>query len=125
MTGIVRTTVGFAGDSRSAPDAGSDLTEAIKIEYDPDHVSFEDLLGSFFEQHTPQEGVETKLKSAIWYHSEDQRALADYACKSRGMSAASVDIAPAQHWQDAEDHHQKYLEKQRSPQMAKLHMGRC
>mmetsp|Transcript_161479 Transcript_161479/g.518524 ORF Transcript_161479/g.518524 Transcript_161479/m.518524 type:complete len:99 (+) Transcript_161479:245-541(+) len=78
--------------------------EALRVEFDPELLSYEDLL-----QHVlrAKEGLARGLaqyKPAIWYHSSEQQAAAQRALPD-------VALAEASDWYDAEDHHQKLLER--------------
>lgn len=89
--------------------AGDGHTEAIRIEYDPEKLSYERLVESFFEKHMPFPAP-AQYKSAIWYHDDEQKLAAEHALKQRNVE--HVDLQPATKWHDAEEYHQKYYEKQ-------------
>jgi len=113
VPGVVSTTVGYTGGENPKPTyqsvcAGDQHTEAIQIEYDPSQVSYEKLLDEFWSGHRPSPS-KAQYKSAIWYHDEEQRAVAEAAIKAKGE--AFVDVDEAKDWHDAEDYHQKYYKK--------------
>jgi peptide-methionine (S)-S-oxide reductase len=96
--------------------------EVVQVTFDPEVVSFEELLDVFFESHDPttlnRQGpdVGTQYRSAVFYHSEEQRAAAE-AFKAR-LDASRVlrrpvvtEITPASTFYRAEEYHQQYLEK--------------
>lgn len=89
---------------------GDGHTEAIRVEYDPEKVSYEDLLKVFFNSHSPCRG-DAQYKSAIWYHDEEQREIAEAVCKANGNRGAMVDVGKEQPWWDAEEYHQKFYQK--------------
>eukprot|EP00746_Dinoflagellata_sp_MGD_P011228 gnl/MRDRNA2_/MRDRNA2_123485_c0_seq1.p1 gnl/MRDRNA2_/MRDRNA2_123485_c0~~gnl/MRDRNA2_/MRDRNA2_123485_c0_seq1.p1 ORF type:complete len:121 (+),score=37.25 gnl/MRDRNA2_/MRDRNA2_123485_c0_seq1:185-547(+) len=112
------TTVGYTGGESESPTyktvcAGDGHTEALKIKYDPDKTKYKELLDLFWEQYdgsfpSPQ------YKSAIWYHSEEQKqaiedSISQYS--KRFGSEPELDVLPATHWTDAEAYHQKYYTK--------------
>jgi len=88
--------------------AGDGHTEAIKIEYDPKQVSYDDLLNQFYGGHRPS-GGKAQYKSAIWYHDEEQKKAVDKFVEKTG--APPVELKPADPWYDAEAYHQKYYQK--------------
>ncbi|MDY6769144.1 MAG: peptide-methionine (S)-S-oxide reductase MsrA, partial [Candidatus Nanohaloarchaea archaeon] len=85
VDGVVDTTVGYAGGDVENPSYGQVCTgdtghaEAVQIEYDPDTVSYRELLDVFFQVHDPttrdREGpdVGSQYRSAVFYHTEEQR----------------------------------------------------
>jgi len=110
----VATTVGYTGGSSKKPTyetvcAGDGHTEAIRIEYDPSEVTYEQLLDQFYKEHTPRR-AKVQYKSAIWFHDEEQKKIAEATVNAHG--GKFVDIDPVDEWHDAERYHQKYLEKQ-------------
>ncbi len=96
--------------------------EAVKITYDPDEVSYEDLLGVFFTIHDPttlnRQGndVGTQYRSAIFFHSPEQEATAREVVakltKDKLFGGAIVtEIVPASQFHVAEAGHQEYYER--------------
>lgn len=70
----------------------------------------------FFKEHNPTlEKGKAQYKSAIWYHSPEQKATAEaminQQAEKRGKPVVT-DLAPAADWHDAEEYHQKYLSKE-------------
>ena len=100
--------------------------EAIRVTYDPDQLSYDDLLDIFFATHDPTQlnrqgnDVGTQYRSAIFPHSPEQEEAA-----RRGIERAQADraepivttIEPRGEWYPAEDYHQDYWsgEGQRNP----------
>jgi peptide-methionine (S)-S-oxide reductase len=96
--------------------------ESIQISYDPDKISFEELLEVFFEIHDPttlnRQGNDAgpQYRSVIFYHDEEQQHSAE-ACKNRLDSEHVWDkpivteIVPATTFWPAEDYHQEYYDK--------------
>jgi peptide-methionine (S)-S-oxide reductase len=100
--------------------------EAIRITFDPDEVSFDDLLNIFFATHDPTQlnrqgnDIGTQYRSAIFPQSPEQEAKARAAiARANEANAGRVvtTIEPAADWYPAEDYHQDYWsgEGQRNP----------
>jgi peptide-methionine (S)-S-oxide reductase len=94
--------------------------EVIQISYNPQEVSFKDLLNIFFTIHDPttlnRQGndVGTQYRSAIFYHTPQQKATAEQTIAE--LEAAHVwddpivtEIAPIETFYPAEDYHQEYF----------------
>ncbi|NLE43693.1 MAG: peptide-methionine (S)-S-oxide reductase [Chloroflexi bacterium] len=119
IPGVIRTRVGYAGGTKESPtyyDLG-DHSESIEIEYDPTQVSYEELLAVFWDTHNPtQPAYSRQYMSAIFFHDESQKELAIASKESeanRLQATIHTLIAPAGHFTQAEDYHQKYLLRQR------------
>lgn len=128
IKGVKSTSVGFMGGTLENPtykDVCTDRTghaEVVQVEYDPDQVSYEDLLRTFWEIHDPttmnRQGpdVGSQYRSAIFYHTPEQQAAA-VAAKEKLESSGTykrpivTEIVPASEYYPAEDYHQQYLEK--------------
>ena len=111
---MVRTRVGYTGGTTENPEYYKlgDHTETLEVVYDPSRISYEELLDIFWRSHTPTlPPYSTQYKSAIFYHGEEQRILAE---ASRAEYEAEFDakvytgIIPAARFYPAEDYHQKY-----------------
>ena len=127
--GVKATRVGYAGgtmDNPSYKDVCTDRTghaEVVEVTYDSDKLSYDDLLDIFFESHDPtqvnRQGVDvgTQYRTVIFYHSENQRELAEKKIQVLNKSGrfekpiATQVVAATTFW-EAEEYHQKYLEKQ-------------
>ncbi len=96
--------------------------EVVQIAYDPDMVSFRELLEVFFTIHDPttlnRQGndVGTQYRSAIYYHDEEQRLIADEVIEE--MTVAGVwddpivtEVTALDTFYEAEEYHQRYFEK--------------
>jgi peptide-methionine (S)-S-oxide reductase len=94
--------------------------EVVRVTFDPNVVSFRDLLNVFFTIHDPttlnRQGADvgTQYRSAIFYHSPEQRATAEQVIAE--MSAAGVwnkqivtQVVPTEMFYIAEDYHQEYF----------------
>ncbi|HEY7214763.1 MAG TPA: peptide-methionine (S)-S-oxide reductase MsrA [Thermoanaerobaculia bacterium] len=128
VKGVKATAVGYAGGDLQNPtykDVCSDTTghaEVVQVEYDPEAVSYDDLLNVFWENHDPttlnRQGpdIGTQYRSVIFFHTPEQEAVAR-ASKERLEKSGRfrrplvTQIEPAAEFWRAEDYHQQYLEK--------------
>lgn len=127
--GVKSTTVGYIGGKLQNPtyeEVCTDKTghaEAVEVEYDPDEISFEDLLDVFWSNHNPttlnSQGpdVGIQYRSAIFYHDETQKEIAEKSKQELGQSGkfdkpVVTEIVPAPTFYKAEEYHQKYFKKQ-------------
>jgi peptide-methionine (S)-S-oxide reductase len=128
VPGVVAVTSGYTGGTKANPtyeQVCSDKTghaEAIEIEYDPTRVSYGELLDLFWSEHDSttlnRQGwdVGTQYRSAIFYHTAEQRAAA-LASKERLERSGRyknpivTQIVPAATFYKAEEYHQRYYEK--------------
>lgn len=133
--GVVSTRVGYTGGHAQQPtykEVCTDRTghaEAVEITYDPEKVSYEQLLRIFWENHDPttlnRQGPDwgSQYRSAIFFHTPEQeaaaRAWAAEAQKSHKRPIVTL-IEPATEFWQAEDYHQQYLEKRG---LASCHIG--
>lgn len=126
--GVKSTAVGFMGGTTEDPTYKEVCTgqtghaEVVHLEFDPEEVSYEQLLDVFWENHDPttvnRQGpdVGSQYRSAIFYHTPEQKAAAE-ASKQRLEQSGKLtrpvvtEIAPAGPFYMAEDYHQQYLEK--------------
>jgi len=128
LPGVTSTRVGYTGGQTSNPtykDVCSDQTghaEAVEVKYDPQKISYEQLLNVFWENHDPtqlnRQGPDsgTQYRSAIFFHTPEQETAArnskDELQKSGQFNKPIVtQIAPATTFYEAEGYHQQYLEK--------------
>lgn len=128
LDGVVETAVGYSGGTDEAPTyehvcSGATLhTEVVYLKFDPAVVSYEGLLDVFWHGHDPTQvnrqgpDVGTQYRSAIYYYTDEQRALAEstkMALEQNGELSAPVatEISPAQPFYPAEDYHQQYFAK--------------
>lgn len=118
LKGVVRTRVGYAGGARKHPTYRSlgDHTETVEVDYDPTHISFEELLEVFWASHNPgSQAWSRQYQNVIFTHNDDQKRL---AAESKARVAAKMGspvrtaILPATEFTLAEDYHQKYYLRQ-------------
>ncbi|MEX2672182.1 MAG: peptide-methionine (S)-S-oxide reductase MsrA [Phycisphaeraceae bacterium] len=132
LEGVEATSVGYIGGSTDEPDyeqvcsGRTGHAEAVEVIYDPQKVSYEDLLQVFWENHDPttpnRQGpdVGTQYRSAIFYHDEQQRQAAEALQKQleksgRFANPISTEIGPAGTFWRGEEYHQQYLAKRGAP----------
>lgn len=126
VKGVTATAVGYSGGHLSNPtykDVCSGKTghaEVVQVEFDPAHVSYDQLLNVFWENHDPttlnRQGpdVGAQYRSAIFFHSTEQEAAAKASkerAQSRFKNRIVTEITPASEFHRAEEYHQQYLEK--------------
>ena len=96
--------------------------EVVQIAFDPDMVSFRELLEVFFTIHDPttlnRQGndVGTQYRSAIYYHDEQQRLIADEVIEEMTVAGLWDDpivteVTALDTFYEAEEYHQQYFEK--------------
>ena len=128
IPGVLETVVGYTGGTTpnaTYEDVHTGMTghaESVQIVFDPDVLSYEDLLGWFFRMHDPttmnQQGndVGTQYRSAIFFTSEEQRRTAEKVkarvdASGKWKRPVVTQIVPAGPFWKAEDYHQDYLQK--------------
>jgi len=128
IPGVISTAVGYTGGTMKNPtyqDVCSGRTghaEALEVEFDPERVSYLELLAMFWKSHDPttlnRQGpdVGSQYRSAIFYHDAEQekearesKALLE---KEKIFKRPIVtEITPATEFYRAEDYHQRYFER--------------
>jgi len=128
LKGVESVKSGYMGGKTANPtyeDVCSGATghaEVVQVAFNPDEVSYEDLLGVFFTIHDPttlnRQGndVGTQYRSAIFYHSPEQKAAAEAVIarltKEKLFGKPIVtEVVPAATFHPAEAYHQQYFER--------------
>jgi peptide-methionine (S)-S-oxide reductase len=128
VDGVTSAAVGYAGGRTENPtyeDVCRHETghaEVVEIEFDPERISYRDLLEVFWSNHNPttlnRQGpdVGDQYRSVIFYHSPEQRAVAETSKTELDKSGRFprpivTQIEPAPKFYRAEEYHQRYLEK--------------
>jgi len=128
LKGVISVTVGYTGGHKKNPtyeEVSSGITghaEAIEILYDSAQVTYSELLDAFWRNIDPttpaQQFVDVgnQYRTAIFYHNEEQRRLAEESKaklerSGRFDKTIVTEIKPAATFYKAEDYHQKYYEK--------------
>ncbi len=126
--GVKSTAVGYIGGQLPNPtyeEVCTDKTghaEAVEVDYDPDEISFEELLDIFWSNHNPttlnRQGpdVGIQYRSSIFYHDEKQKEIAENSKQLLQKSGKFdnpivTEIVPAPTFYKAEEYHQKYFKK--------------
>jgi len=128
VPGVTGTRVGYTGGTVADPTYELVCTgttghaEALEVTFDPERVSYGELLDLFWSKHNPttrnRQGWDlgSQYRSAIFFHSPEQEAEA-IASRDRLEAEGAykkrivTEIVPASPFYEAEDYHQRYLEK--------------
>ncbi|HLE89350.1 MAG TPA: peptide-methionine (S)-S-oxide reductase MsrA [Candidatus Limnocylindria bacterium] len=130
VPGVIVTAVGYQGGftpNATYNEVCSGRTghaESVRVVFDPQRVSYDQLLRVFWEHHDPTQGYRqgndtgTQYRSAIYTHTDAQAAAAEASrdmyqaeLTAAGYGAITTEIAPALEFFFAEDYHQQYLAK--------------
>ena len=126
--GVIDAIAGYSGGATERPtyeEVCSDETghaEVVQVTFDPDRVSYEQLVDVFFANHDPttkdRQGpdVGRQYRSVIFHHDDTQRTTAEAArarwdASGRFRRPIVTEISPAAPFWRAEEYHQRYLEK--------------
>lgn len=124
LEGVVKVESGYAGGQKANPTYKEVCTgetghaEVIRITYNPDKISYAQLLEVFFQTHDPttlnRQGADegTQYRSVIFYHDEAQKADAEAAKVKAGewwTDPIVTEISPLPDYYPAEDYHQDYF----------------
>lgn len=139
IDGVLSTTVGYTGGTVDRPSyeevssGSTGHTEAIRIEYDPQRVTYQTLLDTFWRNIDPTVknrqfcDIGSQYRSAIFYHDEEQQRLAEESLQSlrdeKDLGPIYTEIAPAGPFFTAEEYHQDYYQK--NPWRYKWYRYRC
>lgn len=128
LKGIISVMPGYTGGEMKNPsyyDVGAGTTghaEAVKIEYDPAVISYEDLLNVFWSTHNPTEinrqgpDTGTQYRSMIFYVNEKQKKEAENSKKKLDEEKIFevpivTEIKPLADFYEAEEYHKHYYDK--------------
>ena len=130
MKGVWSTSVGYAGGFTPNPSyeqvcsGRTGHTEAVRVVFDPEVVSYADLVKAFYEFHDPTQGMRqgndmgTQYRSAIYATTPQQEQVArqltaayEPALVAKGYGPITTEIKPVADYFYAEDYHQQYLYK--------------
>ncbi len=137
IAGVIDTAVGYAGGHTENPTYRAVCShttghaEVVQVEYDPERVTYEELLEAFWSMHDPTQlnrqgpDIGDQYRTVIFYHSPEQEEAAQIS--KRRLAAGGgigrpivtqIEAAPT-FWR-AEEYHQRYLEKNAN---AACHLG--
>ena len=126
IEGVSDAVSGYTGGTAENPTykqvctGGTGHAEAVEVTYDPEQVSYEDLIAVFWANHDPttpnRQGpdVGSQYRSAVFFHSPEQEEI---ALKTKAAIQAALpvpvvtEVVPAETFYAAEDYHQQYFEK--------------
>ena len=131
VEGVEQVKSGFTGGHIKNPPYREVVTgrtghaEAIEVKFDPDKISYEELLMIFFTTHDPttlnrqQNDVGTHYRSAIFYHSEAQKETAENVVKKLTEDEVFEDpivteITQSSEFYEAETEHDNYYNRNRN-----------
>ena len=128
--GVISTQVGYAGGFTPNPtyeevcSGRTGHTEVVRVVFDPSRLAYRDLVGIFWENHDPTQGMRqgndtgTQYRSAIYAYGPEQveaaeqsRTAYEEALGRSGFGAITTEVLPAPEFYYAEDYHQQYLHK--------------
>ena len=125
LDGVLKVTSGYMGGKVKNPSYKEVCTgetghaECVQVTYEPGKISFDELLKVFFQVHDPtslnRQGADvgTQYRSAIFYHSPEQKEKAEYYKRELDKNGAFekpivTEVTPASSFYVAEDYHQEY-----------------
>jgi len=132
LKGVERVVSGYSGGKMANPSykevcgGRTGHAEAVQVVFDPRVISYREILEVFFSTHDPttlnRQGADvgTQYRSAIFYHDDKQKAIAEQLIKELNASKIwnapiVTEVTPFSSFYPAEDYHQHYF-KQNAPQ---------
>lgn len=128
LEGVYTTAVGYAGGRSNNPSyeevcsGYTNHTEVVLVVYEPELISLETILATFWQEHDPTQGMRqgndsgTQYRSAIYLSNDAQKEVADTSrdryqekLSAAGMGDITTEIKVDQTFYYAEDNHQQYL----------------
>ena len=126
LEGVVKTEVGYCGgDSKETTykevcTGNTNHVEVVKLDFDPEIISYEKILDFFFEIHDPttlnSQGPDfgTQYRSEIFYLNDKQKEISENVIKKMNSSLSDKVVTKSsllKNYCPAEEYHQRYLEK--------------
>ncbi len=130
LEGVYSTSAGYAGGFTKNPSYKEVCTgftghnEVVLVVYDPDTISYESLLKTFWEDHDPTQGMRqgndigTQYRSGIYYSTEEEKEIiyetkAQYQVQlnKHGLGNITTEVKKSERFYYAEHYHQQYLAK--------------
>jgi peptide-methionine (S)-S-oxide reductase len=126
LEGVIKTEVGYCGgDSKETTykevcTGNTNHAEVVKLDFDPKIISYEKILGFFFEIHDPttlnSQGPDfgTQYRSEIFYLNDKQKKNSENAIEKMNSSLSGKIVTKSsllKNYCPAEEYHQRYLEK--------------
>ena len=126
LEGVYKTEVGYCGGNspntnyREVCTGTTNHAEAVKLEFDPKVISYEEIVKKFFEFHDPttlnSQGPDfgTQYRSEIFYLNDEQKKIAQKVMNEENVRLSGrvvTKLSELKNYCAAEEYHQKYLEK--------------
>ena len=126
LDGVLKTEVGYCGGNSSETNykevctGSTNHAEVVKLEFDPELISYEKIIKFFYEIHDPttlnSQGPDfgTQYRSEIFYTNEQQKQIAEKITNDENkkfLDKIVTKISLVKNYCPAEEYHQKYLEK--------------
>ena len=126
LEGVYKTEVGYCGGNspntnyREVCTGTTNHAEAVKLEFDPKVISYEEIIKKFFEFHDPttlnSQGPDfgTQYRSEIFYLNDEQKKIAQKVINEENIRLSGrvvTKLSELKNYCAAEEYHQKYLEK--------------
>jgi peptide-methionine (S)-S-oxide reductase len=112
LDGVKVTRVGYAGGTMEDPTYENlgDHTEVVQVDFDPEKISYQELLEVFWGSHSQIAKKKTQYRSVILYNTEEQRQKAEESLEKMEEKVGPVEtrVEPMKKFYVAEDYHQKY-----------------
>ena len=126
LEGVYKTEVGYCGGNspntnyKEVCTGTTNHAEAVKLEFDPKVISYEEIVKKFFEFHDPttlnSQGPDfgTQYRSEIFYLNDEQKKIAQKVINEENIRLSGrvvTKLSELKNYCAAEEYHQKYLEK--------------
>ena len=126
LDGVIKTEVGYCGGNsvqtsyREVCKGETNHAEVVKLDFDPEIISYEKIIKYFFEFHDPttlnSQGPDfgTQYRSEIFYLNDKQKIMAERILNEENIKLSGrvvTKISAVKNYCPAEEYHQKYLEK--------------
>ena len=126
LEGVYKTEVGYCGGNspntnyKEVCTGTTNHAEAVKLEFDPKVISYEEIIKKFFEFHDPttlnSQGPDfgTQYRSEIFYLNDEQKKIAQKVINEENVRLSGrvvTKLSELKNYCAAEEYHQKYLEK--------------
>ncbi len=126
LNGVIKTEVGYCGGNSTQTSYKEVCTgetnhaEVVKLDFDPEIISYEKIVKYFFEFHDPttldSQGPDfgTQYRSEIFYLNDKQKIMAEKILNEENKKLSGkvvTKISVVKNYCPAEEYHQKYLEK--------------
>ncbi len=126
LKGVLKTEVGYCGGNtenttyEEVCTGDTNHAEVVKLEFDPNQISYSEILNYFFEIHNPTSlnfqgpDIGTQYRSEIFYSDDNQKKIAESILEKNNkklLGKIVTKISKIKNYSVAEEYHQKYLEK--------------